>query len=421
MSMADKKKSVQPLVGLNLKSVLGAVVVHKSGDLGRGIVVACDKDYISIRFDLDAPYCKPHKFPFPDIFIDKRQLISTDDDMLKSVIRSTQSKYICEGCGSYSSSLILLNGKKLCMPCKNRLVQCASCGDFFDKDMCICRNKTYQCKSCFNKTHSVCNICGDVVDNDSVIVSPYISDGKPICESCAEWNYIQCSCCWTWMPEDSGVTIKDHRYDITVCPECAKNYVTKCAVCGCEFIDESKEKLLYNDCETREGYKEYIESLNFQDLCIESFSFHRFKNMRTLNLMSRLRHYYDSVIYPPPTEDEKSFDILLLYTYFGKLVIVWDLPQKFASLSEHRCTLTALKRDGYFHLFDNSTCEKMMTKDIGNNKIFHVWKAPYHLKAQTYADMNYGDRWKGRYMVYEGNKYGDTSDFYILGYITDND
>ena len=48
---------------------------------------------------------------------------------------------------------------------------------------------------------------------------------------------------------------------------------------------------------------------------------------------------------------------------------------------------------------------------------FHIWERPYCLCAQTVSDMNYGDRWEGTELVWEGNKYGDTTRFFIIGYL----
>ncbi len=49
------------------------------------------------------------------------------------------------------------------------------------------------------------------------------------------------------------------------------------------------------------------------------------------------------------------------------------------------------------------------------NGVFYYWKTPILIRAQTYADMDFRKEWYGDDLVYEGNNYGDTSDFYIIG------
>ena len=42
---------------------------------------------------------------------------------------------------------------------------------------------------------------------------------------------------------------------------------------------------------------------------------------------------------------------------------------------------------------------------------------PGHIRAQTYADMDYRKEWYAGECYYEGNNYGDTSNFYMIGRI----
>ena len=80
--------------------------------------------------------------------------------------------------------------------------------------------------------------------------------------------------------------------------------------------------------------------------------------------------------------------------------------------------MTILKKEGPFHLFSGNTRtikRELPLSSLG--KTFYVWERLYRLDAQTISDMDYGDRWEGQDVVYEGNKYGDTSAFIILGFI----
>jgi hypothetical protein len=45
-----------------------------------------------------------------------------------------------------------------------------------------------------------------------------------------------------------------------------------------------------------------------------------------------------------------------------------------------------------FHLFYGDTCRVKSVKNIGKDKCFYIWETPYHFRAMTIADMDYGDR-----------------------------
>ena len=44
-----------------------------------------------------------------------------------------------------------------------------------------------------------------------------------------------------------------------------------------------------------------------------------------------------------------------------------------------------------------------------------IWKEPILIRAQTYEDMDFRKEWSGGYLVYDGNNFGDTSKFYMIG------
>jgi len=52
---------------------------------------------------------------------------------------------------------------------------------------------------------------------------------------------------------------------------------------------------------------------------------------------------------------------------------------------------------------------------LSNGKNLKLWETPYILEAQTDYDKDYRKEWKNGYLEYEGNEYGDTSEFYIIG------
>ena len=64
----------------------------------------------------------------------------------------------------------------------------------------------------------------------------------------------------------------------------------------------------------------------------------------------------------------------------------------------------------------NQPCTEILVV-LKNDQKVRLFVKPYGFKAQTYFDIDYRKEWHNGEMVYEGNNYGDTSIFYIVGEI----
>lgn len=374
---------------------LGEKIHHEI--LGKGTIVNCYSNYIVIQFDLDEEG-KTRSFQFPDIFTGNKILMAFDSKEVNDYIRNE----------------IETNNGSICCSCTNgvTLVKCKDCSKMYDPNECVIDDDgQFQCKDCYNKLHFICPICGETRLIENSIISPFIKDGKPICEFCAENRFIQCSSCKLWVPEEKVTSVGC----LSLCPSCTKEQVTVCSECGALSVknDSSTRNLCY-DCESKYLYLDYISTLDICGMKSNSFSFDNFRNMRTVKIMSKLRHGYGDF---PTDKTHAPFDVLFLCTYIGELVIIWKMPERFKNLCQYGCTLTELKKNGIWHLAHGQTCIVKRIVHLPNKKYFNIWESPYQLRAQTVTDMDYGDRWEGLDLIHEGNKYGDTSSFYIIGYI----
>jgi hypothetical protein len=188
-----------------------------------------------------------------------------------------------------------------------------------------------------------------------------------------------------------------------------------CEICSKQIEEEGRENphICY-DCETLQLYMKHIASLDILQMPCKTVSSVTLKRMNTRQLMSRLRHSYGD---SPKNVDQIPFDVLYLDDFFEEYVVLYSMPSRFANLPKYGCTLTKLKQKGLAFLRYSGTCKEGSILKLDDGVEFHVWERPYLLRAQTVSDMNYGDRWEGSTLVEEGNKYGDTSRFYIIGYI----
>ncbi len=138
----------------------------------------------------------------------------------------------------------------------------------------------------------------------------------------------------------------------------------------------------------------------------------------TINLMTKLSH---NDFYKPL---EKGYDALLLYRYEGgeSLYIVsknnlrFELKYPDGICGETR--MTDLKKKYVF--YDVLNCLKNFDSNFtaltSAEKLLHISSKPYLLNAMTDYDRDYGNIYHGEDLVKEGNQYGDTSEFYIIGY-----
>jgi hypothetical protein len=158
-----------------------------------------------------------------------------------------------------------------------------------------------------------------------------------------------------------------------------------------------------------EDYIEYLQTLDLSKKPSEYVYLHELKRMRTTSLMSRLNNTCFS--------KGCCIDSLIINIRDVDIVVIYGLPYQYASISREwgSWTMTELKDTGCY-------CFEQINKDRISKRIhwddkkwLNVWSVPLHLRAVTNGDKDFRKEYEGGYLVYEGNQYGDTSDFYIIG------
>ena len=130
-----------------------------------------------------------------------------------------------------------------------------------------------------------------------------------------------------------------------------------------------------------------------------------------------------------PKLNGKRFDLLVLSDrILGiSIVVTYRIPDKYKVYTNIRgaeFTLSEYKKKKYknLHMYNDSKEENVAFEmPFDESDKIKIFKKPYIMKAQTKFDMNYGDRyyWLSGELDYveEGNKYGDTSEFVVIGFI----
>ena len=175
-------------------------------------------------------------------------------------------------------------------------------------------------------------------------------------------------------------------------------------------------------------YKQYIQQVNIGSLASKTAWIS--SSLKSTELMTQLKHRFDNDAIDRNCED--AFDVLYLvlinkksriYYSFGKLVIMY-IPNEVRlafhptfDLKDRTMTFTDLKKKRLSFWLDKFKQEKYEEVILSNETKLNLWETPLILEATTDYDKDFRKEWDGNWLVYEGNEYGDTSTFYIIGYI----
>ena len=169
----------------------------------------------------------------------------------------------------------------------------------------------------------------------------------------------------------------------------------------------------------KNDYVNGIKSVSFSHITEKVISHRQLKHSKTIDLMTPLRHNdCCSCI-------EGSIDALVVQEYLGGdfVYIVSKNNRNFEFKSPigicGETRMTDLKKNYVFRGVVNSlkNCDSKSTVLTAGNKMLHISEKPFILNAMTDYDTNYGNIYHGEDLIEEGNLYGDTSEFYIIGYI----
>ena len=393
-------------MGRSGSSLIGMNVAHQK--YGDGIITEFDGKRIHVEFH-DSTSCW---FLYPSIFHSAK--LQAKDSLAESVVLRDIKSHICDHCNQFYDEITNSGVLHLCNECSKKYIECKSCKKRF-----FCENDSLTnplCDKCHKKRYFVCSVCGKEYLNASKLKSPYVKDRDNICLSCAEDKYYRCKKCGVAC-EEKYVHLVHFAADMYngLCPRCEEKYLGKCTKCGKEFILQKtnlKEQFC-SSCSRTLKYHRYLDSLDISKYKCESITLNELKKMRTRLLMSRLKHCMFS--FPEHfNHNVEHFDCLIIKDYDTDYLVIYNLPDEFKGISRAGYTMTELKKEGWSILLEIN--KSPIYYSAFNDKISFL-DVPIDIYAQTFDDMNYGNIWHGDDLVEEGNQYGDTSTFYLIGII----
>lgn len=139
-----------------------------------------------------------------------------------------EQKVICTECGESIdlTDAIEINGEYYCKDC---VVQCENCGEWFLKDDCtyVSYEDGYVCEDCLGEDYVQCRDCGQYFPQSKCTYVDYCDDW--VCEDCLSENYETCYECGEYYPYDEMYKTQDGH---SVCESCCENYYAYCDDCG---------------------------------------------------------------------------------------------------------------------------------------------------------------------------------------------
>ena len=173
-------------------------------------------------------------------------------------------------------------------------------------------------------------------------------------------------------------------------------------------------------------YLKQMQKVDYSSLRMETIFAYDLKRKSPGILMTRLRcskssgfkqYFGDGRVF----DGSRDFiDVLLISVSDESLVVIScddaeTFPVKIIPLHDESATLTQFKRDDRAYKLLWHKRDAIGQIAWSSTLELLLWKHPYLLRAQTELDKDYRKEWCAGDIVYEGNNYGDTSDFFIIG------
>lgn len=395
---------------------IGIEVVHRV--FGSGIIVALDPNRIIVEFGSTDK--KQALFRFPDAFCGNIPYLETNNPILSEYIQSCiQEACTCLSCKRVVIKPCYLNSKKLCEECERNLFPCEECGEMVDRRY-ISDSEYALCQKCFDRTYYKCSVCQGTYEKRSMpsLNNPDKTEEIWCADCAAEKGFHLCSGCDKIYPDEKIVSLDYSSF----CPTCLIEQTHICENCGSRYILgswDTDEHFCFT-CYRRKTYMETLLAMDFSALRVERITPYRLARIQTVPLMTMLCTPYGQ-------KDKKgnikeSCDVILIDTYNKALVLVsGTFPLvKMSAKSYNEATMTEFKRQNLSYSLLEEKHDLLLTLPWSNELLFDVWQNPFLLKAGTYYDRDYRKEWYGDNLVYEGNNYGDTTEFFIVGVLRKN-
>ena len=186
-----------------------------------------------------------------------------------------------------------------------------------------------------------------------------------------------------------------------------------------------------NDMSAYDNYYEYIKGLQISQM--KNLRVGLDRKIQSTPIMTRLRHRYSADKIDQNCKDPIDIlylmcdlvltnskkwiwiDLAVIYADPNIKTMVNSLYKEKTFLGDNGITFTELKKQPpwFWQSIEKGRVGKYLQLD--ETMTLQLWERPYNLYAVTEYDKDFRKEWRVGFLEYEGNNYGDTSDFYIIG------
>ena len=385
---------------------------------GKRVCANCKKEYMT-----KCIFCNEYHES------DLMQEFYPDENSIHSILIcnecAVKNTFICERCNKrlhikYKVASKISN-KTLCQKCLPNVVrECHFCKVLFD----INKGDTFYdydeggtvdvCPDCLITHTFTCKECGYEKLTSSRFASIYISSDCNICKSCVS----SCSICNEKFPDSK---IKK-SFGKIICPHCWEKLKKRCPICNEDYIPEESTNQLCPDCAESKAYEKRLERINLAEYPYKSMRYWQLEYINRCDLFTHLYEFCEpDLIFGVPVCEGDPFKYIAM-EFFDMKIIITHLNREIIGKVRHseNVTMTEFKSNSGRAKVLQALVQWRETStsviDLPFGKM-NILKYPILLRVQTDYDKNYGKEWNGPEDYIEIGNYGDTTSFYIIGFV----
>lgn len=332
----------------------------------------------------------------------------------------------CEDCNTvYSKEAFrekIFGGKKRCSRCFSFVAsECCICGKAYkysDGEETYTYNQGYvqMCDECLDTHAFKCSICDSYRILEDRFISSTIAAESNVCVFCTT----ECACCGETITKNDAHTYDDKKY----CSACWEKHSRACKICENEFIPASENECLCPGCVESKAYEKRLKKLDLPGLPYKQLKYCQLDYLDRCKLFTELYSFCEEdFVFQLGKREGEPFKYIVLDIYGRKVVITYLSKEVIGKVMySENVTMTEFRsQKGRFKVYAaldewKDTSTTVIELPAGRMKILNY---PVLLRVQTSYDKNYGKEWNGPDDYIEIGNYGDTTDFYIVGLLSD--
>ena len=413
---------------IELSNFIDKIVKHKKW--GPGVVKTITDESITVFFENTEAGARTVPFQFPQAF--NAGHLAFEDSKLTEKVQEIISQRACSFCHDTTKNTKAVDGLRVCDKCEREHLIKSRCFSFVASKCCIC-GKAYKysdgeemytynqgfarmCDECLDTHAFKCSICDSYRILEDRFISNTIAAESNVCVFCTT----ECACCGETITKNDAHTYDHKKY----CSACWEKQSRACKICENEFIPASKNECLCPSCVESKAYEKRLKKLDLPGLPYKQLGYDQLDYLDRCKLFTELYSFCkEDFVFQLGKREGEPFNYIVLDIYGRKVVITYLSKEVIGKVMySENVTMTEFRsKKGRFKVYAaldewKDTSTTVIKLPAGRMKILNY---PVLLRVQTSYDKIYGKEWNGPDDYIEIGNYGDTTDFYIVGVLSD--